>query len=58
MLLLAKHGDTLPAEAMVIDRKTLNRPDRWVGVMRRKFVRHDGDVVKEMEFSVTSGRCH
>jgi acyl dehydratase len=52
MLLPVKHGDTLHAEATVIDRKASSKPDRGVVVMQRKFVRHDGAVVQEMEVTL------
>jgi acyl dehydratase len=52
MLLPVKHGDTLHAEATVIDRKASSKPDRGVVVMQRKFVRQDGAVVQEMEVTL------
>jgi acyl dehydratase len=52
MLLPVKHGDTLHAEATVIDRKESSKPDRGVVKMDRKFVRHDGAVVQDMEVSM------
>ena len=49
MLLPVKHGDTLHAEATVIDRKESSKPDRGVVMLDRKFVRHDQAVVQQME---------
>jgi acyl dehydratase len=49
MLLPVKHGDTLHAEATVIDRKESSKPDRGIVKMDRKFVRQDREVVQQME---------
>ncbi|WP_321793504.1 MaoC/PaaZ C-terminal domain-containing protein [Burkholderia pyrrocinia] len=49
MLVPVKHGDTLHAEMTVIERNESSKPDRGTVKMERRFVRHDGTVVQEME---------
>jgi acyl dehydratase len=52
MLAPVKHGDTLHAEATVIDRKASSKPDRGAVTLKRQFLRHDGVVVQEMEVTL------
>ena len=52
MLVPVKHGDTLHTEATVIDRQELNKSDRGSVKMQRRFVRHDGTIVQEMEVTL------
>ncbi|WP_175796289.1 MaoC/PaaZ C-terminal domain-containing protein [Burkholderia anthina] len=52
MLVPVKHGDTLHAEMTVIERKESSKPDRGTVKMERRFVRHDGTVVQEMEVTM------
>jgi len=52
MLVPVKHGDTLHAEATVVDRKPTSKPDRGTVKMQRRFVRHDGTVVQQMEVTL------
>jgi acyl dehydratase len=52
MLVPVKHGDTLHSEATVIERKESSKPDRGTVKMERRFVRHDGTVVQEMEVTI------
>jgi len=49
MLAPVKHGDTLHAEATVIARQESSKPDRGTVTFDRRFVRHDGTVVQQME---------
>lgn len=49
MLAPVKHGDTLHAEATVMETKASSKPDRGVVRMARRFLRHDGTAVQEME---------
>jgi acyl dehydratase len=52
MLVPVKHGDTLHTEARVIDRRESSKPDRGSVKMERRFIRHDGVVVQQMEVSL------
>jgi acyl dehydratase len=52
MLAPVKHGDTLHAEATVIDRKESSKPDRGAVTLKRQFLRHDGVVVQEMDVTL------
>jgi acyl dehydratase len=52
MLVPVKHGDTLHAEMTVIERKESSKSDRGVVKIARRFVRHDGTVVQEMEVTL------
>jgi len=52
MLAPVKHGDTLHMESVVVDKKETSKPDRGVVKFRRRFVKHDGTVVQEMETSL------
>ncbi|AHG64139.1 MaoC-like domain-containing protein [Advenella mimigardefordensis DPN7] len=52
MLEPVKHGDTLHAEATVLETKPSKKTDRGVVKLHRKFVRQDGVVVQEMEVSI------
>lgn len=52
MLVPVKHGDTLHAEATVLECKASKKPDRGTVKMHRKFMRHDGVVVQEMEVTI------
>jgi acyl dehydratase len=52
MLAPVKHGDTLHAEATVIDRKASSKPDRGTVVLKRRFLRQDDVVVQEMEVTL------
>lgn len=52
MLTPVKHGDTLHAEATVIECKPSKKLDRGMVKLDRKFVRHDGVIVQEMEVSL------
>jgi len=49
MLGPVKHGDTLHMESTVIDKKESSKPDRGMVKFRRRFMKHDGSVVQEME---------
>ncbi len=44
-----KHGDTLHLEATVLEKKESSKPDRGVVKFRRRFMKHDGTAVQEME---------
>ncbi|MGN8192404.1 MaoC/PaaZ C-terminal domain-containing protein [Burkholderia sp. 22088] len=52
MLAPVKHGDTLHAEMTVVERKESSKPDRGTVKMNRRFVRHDGTVVQQMEVTL------
>jgi acyl dehydratase len=52
MLAPVKHGDTLHAEATVLETKASSKPDRGVVKMARRFLRHDGTAVQEMEVTL------
>lgn len=52
MLAPVKHGDTLHAEATVISRRESSKPDRGSVTMERRFLRHDGTVVQQMEVAL------
>jgi acyl dehydratase len=52
MLVPVKHGDTLHAEMTVIERKESSKSDRGVVKIERRFMRHDGTVVQEMEVTL------
>jgi len=49
MLGPVKHGDTLHMESTVIEKKESSKPDRGVVKFRRRFMKHDGTAVQEME---------
>ena len=49
MLAPVKHGDTLHLEATVLEKKESSKPDRGVVKFRRRFMKHDGTAVQEME---------
>lgn len=49
MLAPVKHGDTLHMESTVIDKKASSKPDRGTIKFRRRFMKHDGTAVQEME---------
>lgn len=57
MLVPVKHGDTLHMEAEVTNRAESKKPDRGVVHMKRRFVRHDGVVVQEMEVALLYRRA-
>jgi len=44
-----KHGDTLHMESTVIEKKASSKPDRGMIKFRRRFMKHDGTAVQEME---------
>ena len=52
MLVPVKHGDTLHGEATVTERHESSKADRGTVKMERRFVRHDGTVVQEMEVTL------
>lgn len=52
MLVPVKHGDTLHTEATVLECKASSKPDRGVVKMARRFMRHDGVAVQEMEVTL------
>lgn len=52
MLAPVKHGDTLHSEATVVDRKASTKPDRGSVTLKRRFMRHDGVVVQEMDVTL------
>jgi acyl dehydratase len=52
MLAPVKHGDTLHAEATVVEKNASSKPDRGVVKMARRFMRHDGTAVQEMEVTL------
>lgn len=52
MLAPVKHGDTLHTEATVLECKLSSKPDRGVVKMARRFMRHDGVCVQEMEVTL------
>lgn len=52
MLAPVKHGDTLHAEATVIGRKESSKLDRGAVTMERRFLRHDGTIVQQMEVTL------
>jgi acyl dehydratase len=52
MLVPVKHGDTLHAEMTVVDRTESSKPDHGTVKMERRFVRHDGTVVQQMEVTL------
>jgi acyl dehydratase len=49
MLGPVKHGDTLHMESTVIEKKESSKPDRGTVKFRRRFLKHDGSAVQEME---------
>ena len=49
MLGPVKHGDTLHMEAIVLEKKESSKPDRGVVKFKRRFMKHDGTAVQEME---------
>jgi acyl dehydratase len=49
MLAPVKHGDTVHMEMTVIEKKPTGKPDRGIVKLRRKFLKHDGTLVQEME---------
>jgi acyl dehydratase len=52
MLFPVKHGDTLRMESTVVARKESSKPDRGTVTMERRFVRHDGVTVQQMEVTI------
>ena len=52
MLLPVKHGDTLHMEATVLEKKESSKTDRGSVKFQRKFMRHDGVAVQEMEVTI------
>lgn len=52
MLAPVKHGDTLHMEATVLEKKESSKPDRGVVKFKRRFVKHDGTAVQEMETTI------
>jgi acyl dehydratase len=52
MLAPVKHGDTLHMEATVIEKKESSKPDRGMVKFKRRFMKHDGTAVQEMEVSL------
>jgi acyl dehydratase len=49
MLAPVKHGDTLHMESTIIEKKASSKPDRGTIKFRRRFMKHDGTAVQEME---------
>ena len=49
MLAPVKHGDTLHMESTVLEKKESSKQDRGVVKFRRRFMKHDGTAVQEME---------
>jgi len=49
MLGPVKHGDTLHMESTVIEKKETSKPDRGTVKFQRRFMKHDGTAVQEME---------
>jgi acyl dehydratase len=49
MLGPVKHGDTLHMESTVIEKKESSKPDRGMVKFQRRFMKHDGTAVQEME---------
>jgi acyl dehydratase len=52
MLGPVKHGDTLHMEATVLEKKESSKPDRGVVKFKRRFMKHDGTAVQEMETTI------
>lgn len=52
MLAPVKHGDTLHMEATVLAKKESSKPDRGVVKFKRRFMKHDGTAVQEMETTI------
>jgi acyl dehydratase len=52
MLAPVKHGDTLHMEATVLEKKESSKPDRGVVKFKRRFMKHDGTAVQEMETTI------
>jgi acyl dehydratase len=44
-----KHGDTLHMESTVLEKKETSNRERGVVKFRRRFMKHDGTAVQEME---------
>ena len=49
LLAPVKHGDTVHMEMTVIDKQPTSKPDRGIVRFKRRFLKHDGTVVQEME---------
>ena len=52
MLAPVKHGDTLHMEATVLEKTESSKPDRGVVKFKRRFMKHDGTAVQEMEATI------
>jgi acyl dehydratase len=52
MLAPVKHGDTLHMEATVLEKKESSKPDQGVVKFKRRFMKHDGTAVQEMETTI------
>ena len=52
MLAPVKHGDTLHMEATVLEKTESSKPDRGVVKFKRRFMKHDGTAVQEMETTI------
>jgi len=58
MLAPVKHGDTLHMEATVLEKTESSKPDRGVVKFKRRFMKHDGKAVQEMETTILYRRRH
>lgn len=52
LLAPVKHGDTLHMEATVLEKTESSKPDRGVVKFKRRFMKHDGTAVQEMETTI------
>ena len=52
MLAPVKHGDTLHMEATVLEKTASSKPDRGIIKFKRRFMKHDGTAVQEMETTI------
>lgn len=52
MLVPVKHGDTFHVELEVLSKKETSKPDKGTVRIKRKFVRHDGTLLQEMEVTM------